>query len=169
MSSTTPTAQSLMKLEIDGRSFEANGGTTLGELFGKSFREGFKQGIAAKMNGKVVDFHTPIRESGRLELVPLDSPEGLQVLRHSTAHLLASAVVKLFPNAKLAIGPAIEEGFYYDFQVDRPFQPEDLEQIEGWMHKIADEDHPFVRCELNRADALSEFRPNQEQFKVELI
>ena len=169
MSSTTPTSQSLMKLEMDGRSLEASEGTTLGELFAKSFREGFKQGIAAKLNGKVVDFHTPIRESGRLELIPLDSPEGLQVLRHSTAHLMASAVVKLFPSAKLAIGPAIEEGFYYDFQVDRPFQPEDLEQIESWMHKIAEEDHPFVRGEMKRADALREFLAKQEPFKVELL
>ncbi|TMQ57813.1 MAG: threonine--tRNA ligase [Candidatus Eisenbacteria bacterium] len=158
-----------MKLEMDGRSLEASEGTTLGELFAKSFREGFKQGIAAKLNGKVVDFHTPIRESGRLELIPLDSPEGLQVLRHSTAHLMASAVVKLFPSAKLAIGPAIEEGFYYDFQVDRPFQPEDLEQIESWMHKIAEEDHPFVRGEMKRADALREFLAKQEPFKVELL
>ena len=158
-----------MKLEMDGRSLEASEGTTLGELFAKSFREGFKQGIAAKLNGKVVDFHTPIRESGRLELIPLESPEGLQVLRHSTAHLMASAVVKLFPSAKLAIGPAIEEGFYYDFQVDRPFQPEDLEQIESWMHKIAEEDHPFVRGEMKRADALREFLAKQEPFKVELL
>ena len=169
MPSTTPTAQSLMKLEIDGRSFEASEGTTLDELFVKSFREGFKQGIAAKLNGKVVDFHTPIRESGRVELIPLDSPEGLRVLRHSTAHLMASAVLKLFPDAKLAIGPAIEEGFYYDFQVDRPFQPEDLAEIESWMHKIAEEDHPFVRGEMKRDDALREFRAKQEPFKVELI
>ncbi|HYQ96672.1 MAG TPA: threonine--tRNA ligase [Candidatus Eisenbacteria bacterium] len=158
-----------MKLEVDGRSFEASEGTTLGELFGKSYREGFKQGIAAKLNGRIVDFHTPIRESGHLELVPLDSAEGLKVLRHSTAHLMASAVLKLFPNAKLAIGPAIDEGFYYDFQVDRPFQPEDLAEIESWMHKIAEEDHPFVRGEVKRDDALREFRAKQEPFKVELL
>src|SRR2546422_8503127 len=169
MPSTTPTAQSLMKLEIDGRSFEASEGTTLDELFVKSFREGFKQGIAAKLNGKVVDFHTPIRESGRVELIPLDSPEGLRVLRHSTAHLMASAVLKLFPNAKLAIGPAIDEGFYYDFQVDRPFQPEDLAQIEEWMKKIAEEDHPFVRAEMSRSEAMLQYKDKNEPFKVELL
>jgi threonyl-tRNA synthetase len=82
---------------------------------------------------------------------------------------MASAVLKLFPEAKLAIGPAIEDGFYYDFQVDRPFQPEDLEQIEKWMHEIADEDHPFVRSELRREDALRQYRAKGDTFKVELL
>ena len=165
----TTTTQNVIKLEIDSRSLEAGEGTTLGELFSKSYPEGFGRGVAARLNGKIVDFHTPIRESGRLELLPINSPEGVQVLRHSTAHLMASAVLKLFPEAKFAIGPAIDEGFYYDFQVDRPFQPEDLAQIEEWMHKIAEEDHPFVRHELNRADAMAEFREKQEPFKVELL
>jgi len=82
---------------------------------------------------------------------------------------MASAVVKLFPEAKLAIGPAIEEGYYYDFQVDRPFQPEDLAKIEELMHQIADEDHRFVRGELERDDALRKFQKEGETFKVELI
>ena len=164
----TMTSQNV-KLEIDGRSFETPEGTTLGALFGSQYPEGFGKGIAAKLNGKVVDFHTPVHESGRLELLQLNSPEGLRVLRHSTAHLMASAVLKLFPNAKLAIGPAIDDGFYYDFQVDRPFQPEDLAQIEEWMKTIAEEDHPFVRAELKRSDAMREYREKDESFKVELL
>jgi len=158
-----------MKLEIDGRSLDAPEGATLGQLLSEQYPEGFKRGVAAKLNGRLVDYHTPIREEGRVEFVPLDTPEGLAVLRHSTAHLMASAVLKLFPNAKLAIGPAIEEGFYYDFQVERPFQPEDLATIEEWMHKIADEDHPFVRGELKREEALREYKEKDEPFKVELI
>src|SRR5678809_365122 len=106
----TMTTQNV-NLEIDGRSFEAPEGTTLSGLFGTQYKEGFRHGIAARLNGKVVDFHTPIRESGKVELIPLDTPEGLRVLRHSTAHLMASAVLKLFPNAKRAIGPAIDDGF----------------------------------------------------------
>jgi threonyl-tRNA synthetase len=157
-----------VKLEIDGRSFEAPEGTTIGALLGSQYKEGFKQGIAAELNGKIVDFHTPIHESGRLRLLPIDGPEGLRVLRHSTAHLMASAVLKLFPNAKLAIGPAIDDGFYYDFQVDRPFTPEDLAEIEKWMKTIADEDHPFVRGEMKRADALREFKEKNEPYKLEL-
>ena len=163
----TVTSQNV-KLEIDGRSFEAPDGTTIGALFGSQYKEGFKQGIAARLNGRIVDFHTPLHESGRLELLPLDSPEGLAVLRHSTAHLMASAVVKLFPEAKLAIGPAIDEGFYYDFQVDRPFQPEDLEKIEKLMKEIAEEDHPFVRAEVKRQDLIQEFKKDQDTFKLEL-
>jgi threonyl-tRNA synthetase len=163
----TMTSQNL-KLEVDGKSFEAPEGTTIGQLFGSQYKEGFKRGIAARLNGKVVDFLTPLHESGRLELFPIDSPEGLRVLRHSTAHLMASAVLKLFPNAKLAIGPAIDDGFYYDFQVDRPFTPEDLAEIEKWMKTIAEEDHPFVRGEMKRADAIREFKEKDEPFKLEL-
>src|SRR5258705_483415 len=110
----TVTSQNV-KLEIDGRSFEAPEGTTIGALLGSQYKEGFKQGIAATLNGKVVDFLTPIHESGRLTLLPIDSPEGLRVLRHSTAHLMASAVLKLFPNPKLPIRPAIDDAFYYAF------------------------------------------------------
>ena len=162
------TAEKTIRLDIDSRSLEGDDGATLGQLMRAQYPEGFERGVAAKLNGQVVDFHTPIHESGRVDLLSLDSPEGLQVLRHSTAHLMASAVVKLFPEAKLAIGPAIEEGFYYDFQVDRPFQPEDLEKIEKLMHEIAEENHPFVRGEMKRTDAIREFREKHDTFKLEL-
>src|SRR2546430_1556949 len=175
LSPTTPpripmakTAEKTIRLDIDSRSLEGDDGATLGQLMRAQYPEGFERGVAAKLNGRVVDFHTPIHESGRVDLLSLDSPEGLQVLRHSTAHLMASAVVKLFPEAKLAIGPAIEEGFYYDFQVDRPFQPEDLEKIEKLMHEIAEENHPFVRGEMKRTDAIREFREKHDTFKLEL-
>jgi threonyl-tRNA synthetase len=159
----------MLNLELNGRTFQAEPGTTLDALFMAQYKEGFKEGIAAKLNGRVIDFHTPLHESGKIEMVTADSPEGLAVLRHSTAHLMASAVVKLYPEAKLAIGPAIEEGYYYDFQVDRPFQPEDLAKIEELMHQIADEDHRFQRGELQRDEALQKFGSEGEQFKVELI
>jgi threonyl-tRNA synthetase len=159
----------MLTLELNGRRLKAEDGTTLDALFMAQYKEGFKQGIAAKLNGRIVDFQTPIHESGRIEMIPLETAEGLAVLRHSTAHLMASAVVKLFPGAKLAIGPAIEDGYYYDFQVDRPFTPEDLVQIESLMHEIADEDHHFVRGEMKREDALKHFEKQGERFKVELI
>jgi len=159
----------MIQLEIDSRRLEAEPGKTLGAIFHEQYQEAFRQGVAAKLNGRLIDFHTPIHESGRVELVPVESDEGLSVLRHSTSHLMASAVVKLFPDAKLAIGPAIADGFYYDFQVDRPFQPEDLEQIESSMHAIADENHQFQRGELDRNEALQRFREKGETFKVELI
>jgi threonyl-tRNA synthetase len=159
----------MIDLEVDSRHLTADPGTTLGALFHEKYPEAFRLGVAARLNGRIVDFHTPIRESGRVELIPVGTPAGLAVLRHSTAHLMASAVLKLFPGAKLAIGPAIEEGFYYDFQVDRPFQPEDLERIEEWMHTIADENHQFVRGEMKREDALRQFEQEGETFKLELV
>jgi len=159
----------MIQLEVDGKRLEAAPGSTLGAIFHEQYQEAFRQGVAARLNGRVVDFHTPIHESGRVELIPVETPEGLAVLRHSTSHLMASAVVKLFPEAKLAIGPAIEEGFYYDFQVDRPFQPEDLEKIESSMHEIAEENHLFQRGELKREEALQRFGEKGETFKVELI
>jgi threonyl-tRNA synthetase len=159
----------MIQLEIDGRRLEAQPGSTLGAIFHEQYQEAFRQGVAARLNGRVVDFHTPIHESGTLELIPVETAEGLAVLRHSTAHLMASAVVKHFPEAKLAIGPAIEEGFYYDFQVERPFQPEDLAAIEKSMHEIAEENHMFQRGEIPREEALEKFRSEGEAFKVELI
>ena len=164
-----PKESPVIQLEVNGRQLEAESGLTLGQIFHEQYQEAFRLGVAAKLNGQVVDFHTPIRESGKLELISVDTPEGLAVLRHSTAHLMASAVVKLFPGTKLAIGPAIDEGFYYDFQVERPFQPEDLEKIETSMHEIAEENHMFQRGELGRDDALKKFRAEGENFKVELI
>jgi threonyl-tRNA synthetase len=159
----------MIQLEVDGKRLEAAPGSTLGAVFHEQYQEAFKKGVAARLNGRVVDFHTPIQESGKVEFIPVDDPEGLAVLRHSTAHLMASAVVKLFPGTKLAIGPAIDDGFYYDFQVDRPFQPEDLEKIESSMHEIAEENHLFQRGELKRDEALRKFQAEGETFKVELI
>jgi len=87
----------LIQIEVDSRSLQAEPGTTLGALFHEQYQEAFRLGVVAKLNGRLVDFHTPIRESGRVELVPVESAEGLSVLPHSTTHLMASAVVQLFP------------------------------------------------------------------------
>jgi threonyl-tRNA synthetase len=159
----------MITLDIAGQHLEAEEGSTLGEVFKRSYPEGFKSGVAAKLNGRVVDFHTPIRESGALEFISVDTPEGLAVLRHSTAHLMASAVMKIFPEVKFAIGPAIEDGFYYDFEVSRPISAEDLAAVEKLMHEIAKEDHRFIRGELKRDEAIERFRKLGEKFKVEII
>jgi threonyl-tRNA synthetase len=159
----------MITLDIGGQRLEAEEGSTLGEVFKRSYPEGFKAGVAAKLNGRVVDFHTPVRESGSLQFVSVDSPEGLAVLRHSTAHLMASAVQKIFPDAKFAIGPAIEDGFYYDFEVSRPISVEDLAAIEKLMAEIAKEDHRFIRGELNRDEAIRRFQELGEKYKVEIV
>lgn len=120
-------------------------------------------------DGTVIDVHTPLRQDCRLQIVTVKSDAGLVVLRHSTAHLLASAVQKLFPGTQVTIGPAIESGFYYDFKREGGFTPEDLTVIEKEMRRIAADDVPFVREEMSREKARQLFLDLGETFKVELI
>ena len=129
-----------------------------------------KDAIGGVVNdGVVIDVHTPLQEDCTLRIVTLRSEEGLEVLRHSTAHLLASAVQKLFPGTQVTIGPSIENGFYYDFHREAGFAPEELEQIEKAMTNIAQDDLPFVREEVSRNEALALFEKMGETFKCELV
>lgn len=125
--------------------------------------------VAAAWNGRTLDFMTPVPSNAALTLVQPDSAEGLQVLRHSTAHLMAAAVQALFPEAKFAIGPAIEDGFYYDMELPRPLAPEDLPILEAKMRELAAQRHPYQRSEMSLADALAWARENRQDFKVEIL
>ena len=125
--------------------------------------------VAAKVDGRLTDLKTPLISDSRVEGVGFDSPEGRDIFRHSTAHIMAEAVADLFPGTKFAIGPSIEEGFYYDFDVEKPFTPEDLERIEKRMAEIIKANTPFVRSEMARDEALSSFRAKGEIYKAELI
>jgi len=125
--------------------------------------------VAARVDGYLTDLTTPLTTDCRIEGVGFDSPEGRDVFRHSSSHVLAEAVADLFPGTKFAIGPAIEEGFYYDFDVEKPFTPEDLERIEKRMAEIIKANTPFVRSEIARDEALSAFRDKGERYKAELI
>lgn len=123
--------------------------------------------VAVKVNDEQRDLARPIEVDGDFEVITIDSPEGLHILRHSTAHVMAQAVLDLFPEATFAIGPPIEDGFYYDFEVDEPFTPDDLAKIEERMAEIIDEDQPFVRVSMSRDEALEVFADHK--FKVEII
>jgi len=125
--------------------------------------------IALRVNGRLVDLMTPLNEGGALRVLTSKDPEALEVLRHSTAHVMAHAVLDLFPGTKVAIGPAIKEGFYYDFDKETPFVPEDLERIEQRMQEIVAADEPFSREEVSKAQAEEEFRKREDRFKLELI
>jgi threonyl-tRNA synthetase len=131
--------------------------------------------VAVKVSGAVMGLgqrlgDTPAQTDPLvLEWLPFESPEAREVYRHSSAHIMAQAVKDLFPSAKLAIGPAIEDGFYYDFDLGRPFTPEDLQRIEERMNEIIKGNRPFVRMELNRKEAISFFKEKGEPYKVELI
>jgi len=128
-----------------------------------------KAAIAGKVDDDLVDLAAPLTDGARVAIITEKSPEALEIIRHSTSHLLAQAVKSLFPQAKVTIGPAIETGFYYDFDVDHPFTPEDLEKIEKKMLELAKAAEPLVRRELSSAAAVSMFRELGEDYKVELI
>ncbi len=125
--------------------------------------------IAAKVNGEVVDLSRALPGEARVEPVRADSPEGLEVLRHSSAHLMAQAVKRLFPETQVTIGPVIENGFYYDFSRPEPFTPEDLERIEREMSEIVRTNYPVKREEWPKEQAIDFFRKQGEQYKVEII
>ena len=116
-----------------------------------------KAALAGKVDDKLVDTSYVIDRDARLAIVTDRDAEGLEVIRHSTAHLLAQAVKQLFPDAQVTIGPVIEDGFYYDFSFKRPFTPEDLAAIEQRMGELAQKDEPLVRSELPRDDAVKFF------------
>jgi threonyl-tRNA synthetase len=128
-----------------------------------------KAALAAKVNGQLVDTSYVIARDADLAIVTDRDPEGLEVLRHSTAHLLAYAVKQLFPDAQVTIGPVIEDGFYYDFSFKRPFTPEDLAAIEAKMTELARRDEPVLRKVMARDDAVRYFESIGEHYKAEII
>jgi threonyl-tRNA synthetase len=123
--------------------------------------------VAVRVDGVLADLARPITGGGDFQVVTLADPDGLDILRHSSAHVLAQAVLGLFPGSTFAIGPAIEDGFYYDFWVADPFTPDDLARIEARMHEIIAEDQPFERVPMTRDAALETFA--EHKFKVEII
>ncbi len=128
-----------------------------------------KEAVAAKVNGNLRDMSAKIEADVPIEILTFDSHVGRQVFWHSTAHVMAQAVKDLFPDARLAIGPSIEEGFYYDFDVEKPFLPEDLERIEKRMVEIIKEKARFGRVELSHQEALDDFKKAGENYKVEML
>ncbi|HYM12169.1 MAG TPA: threonine--tRNA ligase [Bryobacterales bacterium] len=125
--------------------------------------------LVAKANGRLIDLKAPLTEDTPLRILTNKDPEALEVYRHSSAHVLAAAVLELYPETKLGIGPPTEEGFFYDFQRETPFTPEDLEKIEARMREIVQRDLPFERVWLPRAESLRKFQEMGEQMKCELI
>ncbi|CAM4354804.1 threonine--tRNA ligase [Paenibacillus tarimensis] len=156
----------------DGAVKQFEQGTTIEEVAGSISPGLRKNAIAGKLNGKVVDVYTPIRENASIEIVTVDSPDGLEVYRHSTAHLMAQAIKRLYgkeANIKLGIGPVIEDGFYYDIDMDQSLTPEDLVKIEKEMAKIVQEDLPIRRREVSREEAISIYNELGDNLKLELI
>ena len=153
----------------DGQDRKYASGITGQEVAEKIGSRLAKDALAIKIDGHLQDLNIPVERNAEVAIVTFDVPEGREVYWHSTSHLLAHAVKQLFPQAKLAIGPAIEEGFYYDFDLDRPFTPEDLEKIEKNMAGLVKAATKITRKTLSRAEALAFFENKGETYKVELI
>ncbi|MCL5801192.1 MAG: TGS domain-containing protein, partial [Gammaproteobacteria bacterium] len=128
-----------------------------------------KAALAAKVDGKLVDLSHLLDHDASVAIVTDKSPEALDVVRHSNAHLLAQAVKELFPKAQVTIGPVIEDGFYYDFAFERRFTPEDLAAIEAKMQELAARDLPVSRSVMSREEAVTFFRGLGEEYKAQII
>src|SRR5919112_4812270 len=153
-----------IRLTVDGSPHVVADGTTVGKVF---YDLGI-EAVVARANGEALKDLAWIPDDGDVvESVPIDTEEGRAVLRHSTAHVLAQAVTDLFPGAKFAIGPPITDGFYYDFDVETPFTPEDLKALEKVMGRIIKEGQTFRRWDVTEDEARTELA--QEPYKLELI
>ena len=158
-----------MNLVINGEQRQYDPGINALDILAGSDSELKKTAIAARLNGELIELMAPIGQDGTLEYLTFEDDEAKRVLRHTASHVLASAVKTLYPNAKLAIGPAIENGFYYDFDVEEPFTPEALEKIEKQMKHIIKKNDREVRFTLPRDEAIAFMQEKNEPYKVELI
>ncbi|HRY13268.1 MAG TPA: threonine--tRNA ligase [Syntrophomonadaceae bacterium] len=153
----------------DGRHREYAEGTTPLQIAADISAKLAKNTVAASFNDKITDLTTPLYEDGKLEFIDFETDRGRSVYRHSSSHIMAQAVKRLWPETKFAIGPAIDKGFYYDFDTDHTFTPEDFALIEKEMNSIIKSDYPIVRRELPKEEALNFFAERGEDYKVELI
>src|SRR5918999_2993836 len=153
----------------DGSSKSFPGPVTVAEIAAAIGAGLARAALAGKVNGKLVDTSHRVDSDADVQIVTERDPEGVEILRHSTAHLLAHAVKELFPDAQVTIGPVIENGFYYDFSYKRPFTPEDLASIEKRMAEIAKKDLPVHRREMPRDEAVQYFSSIGERYKAEII
>ena len=154
---------------MDGSMKEIEDGSNGYSLATSISRKLAKEAVAAKVNGKLVDLSHELKESDQVEIITVDSEEGIEIIRHSTAHVMAQAVKRIYGNVKLAIGPTVKNGFYYDFDLDTPLTHDDIEKIEEEMNKIINEDLKFKRKDVSREEALKLMSEKGEDYKVQLI
>lgn len=159
-----------MKIVLqDGRTGDLRPGETVGAALAALGVKDTRNILAAKVNGQIVDLSRPLHEDATLEPITFESPEGRDVYRHSSTHIMAQAVKELFPSAQLTIGPALEDSFFYDFAFERPFTPEDLEKIEARANEIIRRGLAITRREFTKTEAIEFFKSRGEGYKVELI
>ena len=154
---------------IDGCMKEIQEGSNGYSLAASISKKLAKEAIAAKINDKLVDLNHGLKNDDKVEIITADSEDGIEIIRHSTAHVMAQAVKRIYGNVKLAIGPTIKNGFYYDFDLDISLTQDDLKKIEDEMNKIINEDLKFKRDDVSREEALKIMSEKGEYYKVELI
>ncbi|WP_302654267.1 threonine--tRNA ligase [uncultured Clostridium sp.] len=154
---------------IDGCMKEIEEGSNCYSLAASISKKLAKEAIAAKINDKLVDLNHGLKNDDKVEIITADSEDGIEIIRHSTAHVMAQAVKRIYGNVKLAIGPTIKNGFYYDFDLDISLTQDDLKKIEDEMNKIINEDLKFKRDDVSREEALKIMSEKGEYYKVELI
>jgi len=161
---------SLINVQLpDGSKRELPSGATVADLAASIGAGLAKAALAGQVNGELVDLSASLADGATVAIITEKSPEALDIIRHSTSHLMAQAVKELFPQAKVTIGPAVENGFYYDFDVDTPFTPEDLEKIEKRMAELAAAGQAVQRSVMSAAEAIAFFEKMGEPYKKELI
>src|ERR1700690_3537414 len=153
----------------DGATREVPSGTTAAEIANQISPRLAKDALVARTNGELADLSRPLDQDTQLAILTAKDPDAVQVFRHSAAHLLAAAVLELYPNVKLGIGPPIDNGFFYDFVRDEPFTPEDLAKIEAKMHEVAERNVPNEHKLLPKPEAIELYRSTNQEFKGELI
>ena len=153
----------------DGQVKNYNDGTKPIDILEEIGGRLLKQSVAARVDGQLLDLSAILDTDGEIQFIDISSPEGMDIFWHSSAHVMAHAIKKIFPNAKFAFGPPVEQGFYYDVDVERSLTPDDLVEIEKVMQEIISSDEPFVREELSVDDALALFKDLNETYKVEQI
>ena len=153
----------------DGSNREFPKGSTGDDIAKAISKNLFKDAVAILINGVQKDLNLPVPDNASIDIITRSSPEGLEIIRHDTAHVLAQAAKEIFENIQITIGPAIENGFYYDFYREQPFTPDDLNALEKRMRHILEQDTPIIREEWSRDDAINLFKEQGEHFKVELI
>src|ERR1700683_4949945 len=153
----------------DGATREVQRGTTAAQIAHQISPRLAKEALVARADGELVDLSRPLEHDTKISILTAKDPDALQVFRHSAAHLMAAAVLELFPDVKLGIGPPIDYGFFYEFLREQPFTPEDLEKIEKKMHEIAARDVPNQRKLLPKAEAVQLYKDWNQGFKCELV
>jgi threonyl-tRNA synthetase len=153
----------------DGATREVPRGTTAAQIAHQISPRLAKEALVARANGDLVDLSRPLERDTKISILTAKDPDAVQVFRHSAAHLLAAAVLELYPNVKLGIGPPIENGFFYEFVREEPFTQDDLEKIEAKMHELAAKDVPNERKLIAKPEALELYRKSNQEFKCELV